>query len=47
VTGARGIPVGYGALATSYLVVAAGLAWVLLRLARAPLELPPENTEAA
>jgi cytochrome bd ubiquinol oxidase subunit I len=47
VTGARGIPIGYGALAASYLVVAAGLAWVLLRLARAPLELPPENPEAA
>jgi cytochrome bd ubiquinol oxidase subunit I len=47
VTGARGIPVGYGALAASYLVVAAGLAWVLLRLARAPLELPPEKPEAA
>src|SRR5205807_5091817 len=41
VTGARGIPVGYGALAATYLVVAAGLGWVLLRLARAPLDLPP------
>jgi cytochrome d ubiquinol oxidase subunit I len=39
VTGAHGIPVGYGALAASYLVVACGLAWVLRRLARAPLEL--------
>jgi cytochrome bd ubiquinol oxidase subunit I len=47
VTGARGIPIGYGALAASYLVVAAGLAWVLLRLARAPLELTAENPEAA
>jgi cytochrome d ubiquinol oxidase subunit I len=39
VTGAHGIPVAYGALAASYLVVASGLAWVLRRLARAPLEL--------
>ena len=38
VTGARGIPVGYGALAASYVVVAFGLAWVLRRLSRAPLE---------
>jgi cytochrome d ubiquinol oxidase subunit I len=42
VTGAHGIPVGYGALAASYLVVACGLAWVLRRLARAPLDLPGE-----
>jgi cytochrome d ubiquinol oxidase subunit I len=46
VTGAHGIPVGYGLLAVSYLVVAVGLAWVLRRLARAPLEPPlthPDN----
>jgi cytochrome d ubiquinol oxidase subunit I len=43
VTGAHGIPVGYAALAASYLVVACGLAWVLRRLARAPLELPREQ----
>jgi cytochrome bd ubiquinol oxidase subunit I len=43
VTGAHGIPVGYGALAGSYAVVAAGLVWVLRRLARAPLELPGEE----
>jgi cytochrome bd ubiquinol oxidase subunit I len=46
VTGARGIPVGYGALAASYVVVACGLAWVLRRLARAPLDLPPEREPA-
>lgn len=40
VTGAHGIPVGYGALAGSYVVVACGLAWVLRRLARIPLEEP-------
>ena len=39
VTGADGIPVGYGALAVTYLVVAGGLFWVLRRLARAPLDL--------
>ncbi len=38
VTGARGIPVGYGLLAGAYVVVAAGLVWVLRRLARRPLE---------
>jgi cytochrome d ubiquinol oxidase subunit I len=38
VTGAHGIPVGYAALAASYVVVAAGLVWVLRRLARMPLE---------
>jgi cytochrome d ubiquinol oxidase subunit I len=42
VTGAHGIPVGYGVLATSYVVVACGLAWVLRRLARAPLEFRAE-----
>jgi cytochrome bd ubiquinol oxidase subunit I len=47
VTGAHGIPVGYGALAMAYLIVACGLAWVLRRLARKPLELsaePPAQT---
>ena len=39
VTGAHGVPVGYAALAASYLVVACGLVWVLRRLARIPLEL--------
>jgi cytochrome d ubiquinol oxidase subunit I len=47
VTGAHGIPVSYGALAASYLVVAGGLFWVLLRLGRAPLELAPEVLELA
>jgi cytochrome d ubiquinol oxidase subunit I len=42
VTVARGIPVGYAALAASYLVVGIGLAWVLRRLARRPLDLPSE-----
>ena len=38
VTGARGIPVGYGTLAFVYLLLIAALAWVLWRLARKPLE---------
>jgi cytochrome d ubiquinol oxidase subunit I len=38
VTGAGGIPVGYAVLALTYLVVAVGVAWVLRRLARRPLE---------
>ena len=42
VTGAHGIPVGYGALAAAYFIVACGLVWVLRRLARAPLDLPSE-----
>jgi cytochrome d ubiquinol oxidase subunit I len=42
VTGAHGIPFGYGALAATYVAVAFGLVWVLRRLARAPLEPPVE-----
>jgi cytochrome d ubiquinol oxidase subunit I len=42
VTGAGGIPVGYTALALTYLLVAIGVGWTLRRLARAPLE--PEET---
>jgi cytochrome d ubiquinol oxidase subunit I len=34
VTGAGGIPVGYATLAAVYLALAAGVAWVLLRLSR-------------
>jgi cytochrome d ubiquinol oxidase subunit I len=40
VTGARGIPVGYGTLAVTYLALAVGIAWVLRRLARTPLDRP-------
>jgi cytochrome bd ubiquinol oxidase subunit I len=39
VTGAPGLPVGYGALALVYLGVAGAVAWILLRLAGAPLGL--------
>jgi cytochrome bd ubiquinol oxidase subunit I len=37
VTGAGGIPVGYATLATVYAALALGVAWTLVRLARAPL----------
>jgi cytochrome d ubiquinol oxidase subunit I len=50
VTGAGGIPVGYATLAVVYLGVYLGLAWVLRRLARAPLptgETVPMPVEAA
>jgi cytochrome d ubiquinol oxidase subunit I len=36
VTGAGGIPVGYGTLAAVYLALATGVVWVLLRLFRTP-----------
>jgi cytochrome d ubiquinol oxidase subunit I len=38
VTGAGGIPVGYATLAAVYLALALAIGWVLVRLARAPLE---------
>src|SRR3954454_9869189 len=41
VTGARGIPVGYGTLVLVYVLLIAALAWILWRLARKPLELEP------
>jgi cytochrome d ubiquinol oxidase subunit I len=45
VTGAGGIPVGYATLALVYLGVGMGVAWILRRLARAPLELPVATPE--
>jgi cytochrome bd ubiquinol oxidase subunit I len=38
VTGARGVPVGYATLVVVYVCLAAAVAWVLVRLARMPLE---------
>ncbi len=38
VTGAGGIPVGYATLASVYFALACGVAWVLLRLYRRPLD---------
>jgi len=47
VTGASGIPIGYGTLALIYLAVAIGVVWILRRLARSPLALPEPTTAAA
>ena len=47
VTGANGIPVGYVTLALVYLGVALAVVWILRRLARAPLNLPPAPARAA
>jgi cytochrome d ubiquinol oxidase subunit I len=49
VTGAGGIPVGYGVLVAVYAGVIVGVAWVLRRLARAPMliALEPIPTAAA
>jgi len=44
VTGASGIPVGYGALVAVYLALAAAVGWVLLRLARSPLRAGAETS---
>jgi cytochrome d ubiquinol oxidase subunit I len=44
VTNAGGIPVGYATLATVYAGVVMAVAWVLTRLARAPLEQPEPST---
>jgi cytochrome bd ubiquinol oxidase subunit I len=38
VTGASGIPIGYGTLVAVYLGVAGAVAWLLLRLRRVPLD---------
>ena len=38
VTGAGGIPIGYGTLVATYVAVAGGVVWILRRLARVPLE---------
>jgi cytochrome d ubiquinol oxidase subunit I len=40
VTGAGGIPVGYGVLVVVYALVAGAVVWILRRLARRPLDLP-------
>jgi cytochrome d ubiquinol oxidase subunit I len=43
VTGASGIPVGYATLVVVYLLLACGVAWVLRRLSRAPLDIAPDQ----
>ena len=47
VTGASGIPVGYGTLVAVYLLLAGATAWVLRRLARAPLAPLADQRETA
>jgi cytochrome d ubiquinol oxidase subunit I len=47
VTGASGIPVGYATLALVYAGLAVAVAWLLRRLARAPMELPEPAVAAA
>jgi cytochrome d ubiquinol oxidase subunit I len=42
VTGAGGIPIGYGALALIYVGVGIAVVWILRRLAKAPLDLPAD-----
>jgi len=46
VTGAGGIPVGYSALAAVYAGLAVAVAWILVRLSRAPLDLTPASVGA-
>jgi cytochrome d ubiquinol oxidase subunit I len=40
ITGADGIPVGYASLVLVYAGLIAAVAWILMRLARAPVEVP-------
>jgi cytochrome d ubiquinol oxidase subunit I len=47
VTGAHGIPVGYGVLVAVYLGLAAAMAWLLHRFSRVPLQLDPEEPPPA
>jgi cytochrome d ubiquinol oxidase subunit I len=46
VTGARGIPVGYGTLVLVYVLLTLAVAWILWRLARKPLGLEPSLSAA-
>src|SRR6202007_3096996 len=47
VTGAHGIPVGYGTLVAVYLGLAGAVAWMLLRASRAPLEVSDAAVSSA
>jgi cytochrome bd ubiquinol oxidase subunit I len=50
VTGASGVPVGYGTLVAVYLLLAVAVAWILRQLARAPMGAvasPPEPARGA
>ena len=46
ITGAGGIPVGYGTLVLVYALLVAAVAWILWRLARKPVELLPPGPAA-
>ncbi|GIF48317.1 cytochrome bd-I ubiquinol oxidase subunit 1 apoprotein [Asanoa ferruginea] len=46
VTGASGVPVGYGVLAAVYLALVIAVIWILVRLARSPMPSTPEDTDA-
>jgi cytochrome d ubiquinol oxidase subunit I len=46
VTGASGIPISYGLLALTYLVLIVGVGWALRRLATAPLRSAPDVAPA-
>jgi len=47
VTGARGIPIGYGTLVAVYLGLGVAVAWLLRRFSRAPLDLPSATAPSA
>jgi cytochrome d ubiquinol oxidase subunit I len=47
VTGAGGIPVGYATLVLVYIGVGLGVAWILRRLARMPMDPPAAESPAA
>ncbi len=47
VTGAGGIPVGYGTLIVTYAALACGVAWIVRRLARAPMDDPARAQPAS
>jgi cytochrome d ubiquinol oxidase subunit I len=46
VTGANGVPIGYGTLVLVYLVVAGVVVWLLRRFSQAPLEADEEGSRA-
>jgi cytochrome bd ubiquinol oxidase subunit I len=47
VTGAGGIPIGYAALVVAYVALGIAVAWILRRLARAPVESGPASSLTA
>jgi cytochrome d ubiquinol oxidase subunit I len=43
VTGASGIPIGYGTLVAVYIGLAGGVGWMLRRLSRVPIEVDSDG----